>query len=65
MAASDACRRLERLEDRLDGRTLVLRSDRVELSKNLIRGFLAFDELLEACPLAGAPRLPGPGLCLA
>jgi trehalose 6-phosphate synthase len=51
VAASEACRsRLLRLEDELDGRTLLLRSDRVELSKNLIRGFLAFDELLEASP---------------
>jgi trehalose 6-phosphate synthase len=51
VAAADACRsRLDRLEDELDGRTLLLRSDRVELSKNLIRGFLAFDELLEAAP---------------
>jgi trehalose 6-phosphate synthase len=51
VAKTEACRlRQERLEDRLDGRTLLLRSDRVELSKNLIRGFLAFDELLEASP---------------
>jgi len=51
VAATEACRsRLERLEDILDGRTLMLRSDRVELSKNLIRGFLAFDELLEDAP---------------
>jgi trehalose 6-phosphate synthase len=51
VAESEDCRlRLERLEDRLDGRTLLLRSDRVELSKNLIRGFLAFDELLGASP---------------
>jgi trehalose 6-phosphate synthase len=51
VAATEACRsRLARLEDDLDGRALVLRSDRVELSKNLIRGFLAFDELLEARP---------------
>ena len=51
VAASEACRsRLERLEEELDGRTLLLRSDRVELSKNLIRGFLAFDELLEDSP---------------
>ena len=51
VAASEACRsRLERLEEELDGRTLLLRSDRVELSKNLIRGFLAFDELLEVSP---------------
>ncbi len=51
VAASEACRsRLARLEDELDGRTLLLRSDRVELSKNLLRGFLAFDELLEGAP---------------
>ena len=54
VAASEACRsRLGRLEDELDGRTLVLRSDRVELSKNLIRGFLAFDELLESVAANG------------
>ncbi len=51
VAATEACRsRLSRLEEELDGRTLLVRSDRVELSKNLIRGFLAFDELLEASP---------------
>jgi trehalose 6-phosphate synthase len=51
VAASQTClNRLERLEAGLDGRTLMLRSDRVELSKNLIRGFLAFDELLEDEP---------------
>ena len=51
VAATVACRsRLDHLEGELDGRTLLLRSDRVELSKNLIRGFLAFDELLEASP---------------
>jgi len=38
------------LRTRLDGRQLIARSDRVELSKNLIRGFLAFAELLEAEP---------------
>lgn len=47
IAAGEACRaRLAQLEETLDGRTLLVRSDRVELSKNLIRGFLAFDELL-------------------
>ncbi len=51
MAGTEACRsRLARLEEELDGRTLLVRSDRVELSKNLIRGFLAFDELLESSP---------------
>lgn len=51
VVASQPCReRLAALEERLDGRKLLLRSDRVELSKNLIRGFLAFDELLAAAP---------------
>jgi trehalose 6-phosphate synthase len=38
------------LDNALDGRSLVVRSDRVELSKNLIRGFLAFDEFLASSP---------------
>lgn len=38
------------LRERLDGRMLVARSDRVELSKNIVRGFLGFAELLEAEP---------------
>jgi trehalose 6-phosphate synthase len=38
------------LTERLEGRQLIARSDRVELSKNLIRGFQAFAELLEAEP---------------
>lgn len=51
VAASPACRaELERLDNALDGRSLVVRSDRVELSKNLIRGFLAFDEFLASSP---------------
>ena len=33
-----------------DGRRIVLRSDRLELSKNIVRGFAAFGELLEAEP---------------
>jgi trehalose 6-phosphate synthase len=37
----------EQLDDELAGRLLLLRVDRVELSKNLLRGFHAFDELLE------------------
>jgi trehalose 6-phosphate synthase len=32
------------------GRRLIFRSDRLELSKNIVRGFLAFEELLEAEP---------------
>lgn len=38
------------LEDTVKGRRLILRVDRIELSKNLIRGFLAFDELLDTRP---------------
>lgn len=37
----------EALEEGLAGRRLLFRSDRVEPSKNLLRGFLAFEELLE------------------
>ncbi len=51
VAASPGCAaRRDELLGRLDGRKLVLRSDRVELSKNLLRGFLAFEELLELRP---------------
>ena len=38
------------LSETVQGRRLILRVDRIELSKNLIRGFLAFDELLETRP---------------
>ena len=38
------------LVERLAGRALVLRSDRMELSKNLVRGFLAYEELLDERP---------------
>ncbi|HUR49360.1 MAG TPA: trehalose-6-phosphate synthase [Acidimicrobiales bacterium] len=58
--ASDEMAELERsdegqagaawLSETVKGRRLVLRVDRIELSKNLIRGFLAFDELLEVRP---------------
>lgn len=36
----------ERLLERVGARRLVVRVDRVELSKNILRGFWAFDELL-------------------
>jgi trehalose 6-phosphate synthase len=46
-----ACRSaLAELESRLDDRQLILRVDRIELSKNLLRGFWAFDTLLAARP---------------
>ncbi len=38
------------LDARLGDRRLIVRVDRVELSKNIVRGFLAFDELLERHP---------------
>lgn len=41
---------LEELDERVGDRKLVLRVDRIELSKNLLRGFWAFDELLGAHP---------------
>ena len=67
VAATEACRsRLAALDDELDGRTLVLRSDRVELSKNLIRGFLRVRRAARGCArMAGAGRLRGPRLLVA
>jgi trehalose 6-phosphate synthase len=41
---------LEALETQLGDRLLLLRSDRVEPSKNIVRGFLAFDRLLDRVP---------------
>ncbi len=50
-AASGACQeQFEAIERRLDGRRLIVRVDRMELSKNIVRGFLAFDLLLERRP---------------
>ena len=49
--ASDAVVRARRLiEEQAGGRRLVVRVDRVELSKNILRGLWAFDELLETRP---------------
>ncbi|HEY2330640.1 MAG TPA: trehalose-6-phosphate synthase [Acidimicrobiales bacterium] len=38
------------LEELVGGRRLIVRVDRIELSKNIVRGFLAFDELLATKP---------------
>ncbi len=38
------------LADRIGDRRSIVRADRLELSKNIVRGFLAFDELLETRP---------------
>ena len=48
--SADCARELDRLEALLDGRLLIARVDRIELSKNLLRGFHAFDDLLTSRP---------------
>ena len=51
VAASDACAAEgARLEERTGGRRLILRVDRIEPSKNVLRGFHAYDELLQSRP---------------
>lgn len=48
VAASEECRqRLDELDAEVGDRLLIVRVDRIELSKNVLRGFWAFDELLE------------------
>jgi trehalose 6-phosphate synthase len=51
-AGADVAAALTRIEDSVGGpdRTVIVRVDRMELSKNLLRGFWAFDELLEREP---------------
>jgi trehalose 6-phosphate synthase len=51
VADSPECHAFGRiLDERLGDQRLILRVDRIELSKNLLRGFLAFDELLRTRP---------------
>ena len=51
VAGSDACREAGRTLDAMIGSCrLILRVDRIELSKNILRGFLAFEELLRSRP---------------
>lgn len=51
VAASTACAaELADLEDQVGDRHLIVRVDRIELSKNILRGFQAFEALLEAEP---------------
>lgn len=51
VASSPACNEeLARLESVVGDRKLIVRVDRIELSKNVLRGFWAFDELLESNP---------------
>lgn len=50
-AASPACAAaLAELDERVGDRAVIGRVDRIELSKNLLRGFLAFGDLLEHHP---------------
>jgi trehalose 6-phosphate synthase len=50
-AASPACdEQFRTLDHLLDGRRLIVRVDRMELSKNIVRGFDAYDLLLEQRP---------------
>ncbi len=49
-ASAAAAAATDRLEQVLGDRLLIARSDRIELSKNLVRGFAAFDVLLETHP---------------
>ena len=50
-AAAPACQEaLATLQAKVGDRTVIARVDRLELSKNLLRGFLAFDELLRQHP---------------
>ena len=51
VAAGDDCaRHLAGLEELVGDRQLIVRVDRMELSKNVVRGFSAFDLLLEEHP---------------
>lgn len=51
VAASAACgEELARLDDQVGECSVIVRVDRIELSKNLLRGFLAFEELLRSDP---------------
>jgi trehalose 6-phosphate synthase len=50
-SSSEACARAGRdLDELLGDRLFLVRVDRIELSKNILRGFLAFDQLLESRP---------------
>jgi trehalose 6-phosphate synthase len=51
VAASDACAtKLRELDERVGDRHLIVRVDRIELSKNIVRGFLAYEDLLRTRP---------------
>lgn len=51
VAATEACdAEVAALDERFGDRKLIVRVDRFELSKNVLRGFLAFDDLLRQYP---------------
>lgn len=51
VATTDACAaHLAELDEQIGDRKFIARVDRIELSKNIVRGFLAYDELLETRP---------------
>ena len=51
VASSAACEtELAGLDAKLDGRRFIVRVDRIELSKNILRGLWAYDAMLEAHP---------------
>ena len=51
VAASPACAgALDEIDERVGDRALIVRVDRIELSKNLLRGYRAFDALLTDRP---------------
>ncbi len=51
VAEGDACAAWrEHFEQRFAGQQIIVRVDRIELSKNILRGFWAFEELLERWP---------------
>ena len=49
-ASPEVAAELAALDERVGDRQLIVRSDRIELSKNIVRGFLAYDLLLEEHP---------------
>jgi trehalose 6-phosphate synthase len=49
-ASADCARSVDALRAETGGRRIILRVDRVEPSKNIVRGMLAFEELLVAYP---------------
>jgi len=49
-SSAESVEQAQLLDEALGGRRLILRVDRIELSKNLLRGFLAFEELLRTRP---------------